>query len=479
MKRVSLLWKFTLAFLLVAIIAAVLVAVLIRLTSADRLSRLIIDQQLTSLQSTLVTYYTENGSWATAQEDWGQLQFRARPTQIAVNPQGTALAPDSNNFGRPFPDNNGNGRVDRRSLFGLADEQGQVLVSVDPSAPVGSILPKDQLKAGTPVIVNGKQVGTILPGHFPPGFNAEENLFLQRTTDALILAAAGAMLVALFIGLILARTLIRPIQALTDAAQNMSRGHLDQQVKVTSKDEIGQLGEAFNTMSQEVARVNRLRKQMTADIAHDLRTPLTVISGYVESMRDGVLAPTPQRLSIIYAEIDRLQNLVGDLKMLSQVDAGELPLHPQYVPAEQVLEHAAAPFQHKAEQQKVDLEIEIPENVPDLFIDESRMMQVFGNLLSNALRYTPEGGKISLSAKRTDGHVDLVVTDTGEGIAEDELPLIFDRFHRADQSRHADNGESGLGLAIVKALVEAHGGSVRAESAPGAGTAVLISLPVK
>jgi signal transduction histidine kinase len=328
-----------------------------------------------------------------------------------------------------------------------------------------------------PVTVDGAQVGTILLPNLPPEFNREENLFLQRTTEALLYAVAGSMVIALLIGLALARTLIRPLQALTQAAQNITQGDLEQQVAVTSKDEIGQLATAFNQMSAEVARVNQLRKQMTADIAHDLRTPLTVIAGYIESMQDGVLQPTPERLGLIYAEIERLQNLVGDLKMLSQADAGELPLRPHPVPPDELLERAAAPFQHRAEQQGIRLRVNVEEGLPEIKVDEDRMMQVFGNLINNAVRYTPAGGEILLRAYAANGKVVLAVEDNGEGIEAEELPYIFNRFHRADKSRHTDSGESGLGLAIVKALVEAHGGTVKAESKYGEGTKISIALP--
>jgi signal transduction histidine kinase len=363
----------------------------------------------------------------------------------------------------------------RRNSFGLADAQGIVIVSPDQRMPLGSILPADVIKAGTPLMVNGKQVGTILDANAPPPFNPEENLFLQRTTDALLLAMGGALLVALFMAIILSRTLIRPIRALTQAAQNITEGHLEQEVKVGAKDEIGQLAIAFNHMSEEVARVNQLRRQMTADIAHDLRTPLTVIAGYVEAMRDGVLQPSEARLSLIYTEIERLQNLVGDLKMLTQADAGELPLHPQPIAPRSILEHAAAPFQQRAEKQGVSLSVEADERLPEICVDDARMMQVFSNLISNALRYTPSGGEIHLGAQAANGQIELTVRDNGAGIPKEDLPFIFDRFYRVDKSR-SDGDESGLGLAIVKALVEAQGGSVRAESLVDSGTAVYLRL---
>ncbi len=460
----SLYLKITLAFMLVAMLTALLVVVFIRATTDTRLAQFIIDQQRSNLETALSQYYQVNGSWKGVANHWLQYQFRAAPTDSAPsNPR----------------DDNRLGFEARGNLLGLADASGKVVVSVDPNYPAGSVLPADVLKAGSSVVVNGKQVGTILVAQQPPRFNSQEALFLRRTNQALIFALLGALPVALVIGILLARTLTGPLQALTRAAQRITQGQLDQQVRVTSDDEIGQLARAFNRMSQEVARVNQLRRQMTADIAHDLRTPLTVISGYIESMKEGVLSPTPERLSLIYSEIERLQNLVGDLRMLSLADAGELSLNPQWIVPHALLERAADLFRHQAEQQKVSIRVDANEPLPELWVDEARMMQVLGNLVSNALRYTPSEGTITLSAEKAPEQVEICVQDTGAGISPEDLPYIFDRFHRIDKSRHTENGESGLGLAIVKTLVESHGGSVSAESTPGAGTAVRLLFPIK
>ncbi len=460
----SLYGKFALAFVGLAFITAAIVAIFIRMTSIDRLSQLITEQQASSMQTTLANYYTSNGSWQGVTDNWREIEFSAGSGKII---------PDGGDKPGVDPDD---GHKDR-ALFGLADAQGMVLVSVDKHYPRGSTLPNGILNRGTPVTVDGATVGTILTVKNLPEFNPEETLFLKRTNEALVMAVLGSVAVALIIGLLLARTLTRPLKALTQAAQGITAGDLQQEVKLQSKDEIGQLAAAFNRMSQEVARVHLARKQMTADIAHDLRTPLTVIGGYVESMRDGVLSPTPQRFSIIYTEIERMQDLVGDLRMLSQADAGELPLNPQQVPPSALLERAAELFQHQAAQLNVTLKVQAEPNLPEVRVDEARMMQVMDNLLSNAFRYTPAGGQITLSARANAGKVQLLVADTGTGIEPGEVPLIFDRFHRADKSRHSDSGESGLGLAIVKALVEAQGGRVWAESAPGQGSVFTVELP--
>jgi len=219
---------------------------------------------------------------------------------------------------------------------------------------------------------------------------------------------------------------------------------------------------------------------MTADIAHDLRTPLTVIAGYVESMRDGDLAPTPARLDSIYAEIERLQRLVSDLRLLAVTDAGELRLNLAPVNPKGLLERVAASFKLSAEQKGIALIVEADSTLPDIQADESRLDRVLSNLVGNAIRHTPNGGKVSILATRQENSVLISVEDTGEGIPPADLPHIFDRFYRADKSRtDADGASSGLGLAIAKALVEAHGGRIKANSVVGDGTRFEIELPIK
>jgi signal transduction histidine kinase len=339
-------------------------------------------------------------------------------------------------------------------------------------------VPQNVLARGTPLVVDGETVGVILTAALPPGLNPEEAAYLQRTTVALTLAGVGAVIVAVLVGIWLARTLTRPLHALTAATHRMAGGELEQAVAVQSKDEIGELAAAFNTMSREVARAHQARKQMTADVAHELRTPLTVIAGYIESMRDGVLGATPERLGVIYGEIERLQHLVGDLRTLSQADTGELKLDFQPVAPAELLQQAQAAFEHQAAQKGVALAVETTHLLPSVRVDEIRLMQVLGNLVSNALRYTPAGGRIVLGAAANgDNSVALSVRDTGPGIAPEDLPFIFDRFYRADKARTAEGGESGLGLAIAKALVEAHGGALTVQSAPGQGSTFVIQLP--
>ncbi len=462
MKRLqkSLYWKLSLAFLLVAFSASAVAAVYIRFSSQESLWQLLIDQQRESMQQSLENYYTANGSWEGIEDTWGELQRQLMPTPNPPPPEQGKEPPVEQTYTDRY----------RRNFFGLASADGTVIIAVEPDFDEGSILPAELLSEGTIIEADGKAAGYILQARRITRFNPEEALFLERTNQALLLGIATGVLFALVAGILLARTLTRPLRDLTRAAKSIAEGDLEQEVQVTSNDEIGELAFTFNQMSREVARANASRRQMTADIAHDLRTPLTVIAGYIESMQEGVLQPTPERFDLIYKEIERLQNLVGDLRMLSQADAGELALQPQMISPKAILDQAAALFQHHAQKQSVKIVTDVQRDLPEIRVDEARMMQVMDNLISNALRYTPENGRITLGAVRVDGQVELRVSDTGSGIKPDELPLIFDRFHRADKSRHADDGETGLGLAIVKALVESQGGYIWAESETGKGS---------
>lgn len=448
LKFHSLAWKLTLSFLAIAIMATVLVALFIRLSSANELDRLIVAQQRSDFQSNLVNYYETHGSWD--------------GVQVLVRDSGNGT--------------HHNDRRARNGLFGLLDGQGTVLIPFSPNSRDQSF-PQEVLATGVPVVVDGVVVGTILTDTRDPDYTPAEAEYLRRANTAVALASSGAIFLALLAGVLLARTLTRPLDDLTQAVHRMAGGELAQEVQVKSADEIGELAHAFNQMSQEVARANNARRQMTADVAHELRTPLTVIAGYIESMRDGILAPTTERLDVIYGEIDHLQHLVGDLRTLTQADAGELKLNRQPLTVSELLQQSLAAFAQSATQNGVLLELVVDDNLPAVNLDETRMAQVLGNLITNALRYTPSGGRIVLAGVTAKNGVRLSVQDTGQGIPAEELPLVFNRFHRADKSRHDESGGSGLGLAIAKAIVEAHGGQISVESKVGVGTTFRLYFP--
>jgi signal transduction histidine kinase len=301
--------------------------------------------------------------------------------------------------------------------------------------------------------------------------------FIQRTNLLLLYSALMASAVALILGVYLSRTLTRPIRELTRATHAVSEGDLSQQVRVRSRDELGELASAFNRMSAELARSVNARRQMTADIAHELRTPLSLILGHAEAVHDGVLPPTRENFEIIREEAGRLEHLVDDLRTLSLADAGELSLDLQPVAPQKLLQDVAGLYRYQVQKKNVTLDLGLESPLPDLKVDPGRMTQVLTNILENALRFTPDGKRISMSARRVEDEIEIAILDSGPGIAAGDLDRIFDRFYRIDPARHREAGGSGLGLAIARSIIQAQGGQIRAESRPGNGLKILILLP--
>ena len=444
MKR-SLAFKWSLTLLLSSLTGVILVGLFAYRTTLTEFDRLRIEQAKSSFLSELTIYYNQNSSWD-GLVDWLR-ETRARAGQ---------------EFGRP-----------PLQMFALANSDGKIVVGDGPFQE-GQQASTVQLNDGIPVKVGEQRIGTVLLGS-PPGLDPGEILYLYRTNQALIVGAIGAIGVALLVGFILSRQFLRPLSELTTAIGAMKQGSLNQRVAVRTRDELGQLAEAFNQMSAEMHRANQLRQQMTADVAHDLRTPLMVINGYLEGLCDGTLQATPAQFETMRNEATLLQRLIEDLRTLSLADSGELKLILAPAEPSELLEQVRQSFEPIAEQQQVTLHVQIDEAIPALPIDFERMVQVLSNLVSNALRYTSEGGSVTLAAHKFEDRVQLIVSDTGTGIPADELPNIFERFYRIDESRH-EQGESGLGLAIAKSIVEAHHGTIKAESQVGTGTSITITL---
>jgi signal transduction histidine kinase len=295
----------------------------------------------------------------------------------------------------------------------------------------------------------------------------------------LIYSAVGASLVALLLGIFLSRTLTHPIRELTEATHAVADGELGKQVSVRSKDEMGELASSFNKMSADLARSSEARKQMTADIAHELRTPLSLILGHAEAVHDGVLPPTKENFEIIRDEAERLEKLVEDLRTLSLADAGELSITRQEVSPQKLLDDLHTTYLHIASQKNVKIQLNVASDIPRLNIDPGRMTQVLTNILDNALKHTPEGGQVKLSAGQVGDGVELSIQDSGPGIEGEDTNRIFERFYRTDTARHRDDGGSGLGLAIARSIVEMHQGQIWAESKPGQGLKIIIRFPIE
>lgn len=446
----SLTLKLTLAFLLVGVIGSLLVALIVGLRTQSEVDLFLSLRDRTILLNALRSYYQANGGW----EGVERLLEQTAPLDFYS-----------------------------RNLI-LTDAHGVVVYGRRPYLPGRRLSPRviaraEPLRSDSAIIGYFFFVGPpILPIRSDPRWAAEADL-LRRLAAATVLSAIGATVVALVVGIVLARTLTRPIRELTAATRAMAQGHLDQRVTVRSRDEIGELARAFNQMSTDLGRAIQARRQMTADLAHDLRTPLSVLRGYTEGLRDGRISGSPNIYQIMHGEVEHLQRLIDDLRILSLADTGSLSLNRRAVDPRALLERAALAHMVQAEQQRVIIRVEASDTLPAVLVDTDRMAQVLNNLVSNALRHTKEG-EIVLSARDIDSrHVILDVRDTGSGIAPEDLPYIFDRFYRADSARTRESGQgAGLGLAIARAIVEAHGGSITATSTVGKGTTVTITLPV-
>ncbi|GGV73721.1 two-component sensor histidine kinase [Streptomyces gelaticus] len=317
-----------------------------------------------------------------------------------------------------------------------------------------------------------------------PGFD------LSPTNTAKI-AGTAALVLALTVGatVLAGSRLVRPLHALTGAAQRMRDGEDSAPVLVSDDNEIGRLAAAFNDMADHRARLEAQRKDMVSDVAHELRTPLSNIRGWLEAAQDGLAEPDPAFIASLHTEAVQLQHIIDDLQDLAAADAGALRLHPEPVRIEDVLAQVAAAHQARAETAGVALSA-LPAAAdapsPVLWADPVRLRQAIGNLVSNAVRHTPSGGQVTVRAygagapadeAAADGEVVVEVADTGSGISAENLPHVFDRFWRAEKSRSRRTGGSGLGLAIVRKLVEAHGGSVGAVSVEGQGSVFTLRLP--
>lgn len=306
-----------------------------------------------------------------------------------------------------------------------------------------------------------------------------EATYLGSVDRAIATTALLSALLAIAVGLVVSRRITRPLAELADASREVASGRLDRRLKVASKDELGQVASSFNTMAEKLQRNEEARRHMVADIAHDLRTPLTVIQGTVDGMLDGVIDTDRDSLESIKEEVGILGKLVADLRTLSLAEAGQLRLERSRVDLLELARRSVRKIEPAAGERGISCRVEDEGPGPMVEADSDRMGQVLGNLLDNALRHTREDGTITVSVSAAEpGWARLSVADTGAGISEEDLPHIFDRFFRADQSRTRKSGGSGLGLAIVKQLVEAHGGRVWAESRLGEGTRFSVELPL-
>lgn len=443
--------KLALAFLVVGLTAVGFIALLASRSTEQELRTFASSQYRASISAQLSDYFRERGAWQGVET--------ALPLPSWHPPE------------MPRPQERWGPQV------GLADGNG-VIVVAGAGHPVGETLSSTQLDEATAIEIDGQIVGWLLAGPLEPRENPAGAIFLERTRLTLAAGVLGAAIASLLLGILLTRAITRPIREMTVATQAIAQGDLAQRVSVGSRDELGALALSFNQMTEQLARAQEVRRRMTADIAHELRTPISVIIGHVEAMNDGVLPGTAETLDVIREEAHRLARLVEDLRTLSRADAGEIALVCSQVDPESLLRRVCAAYRPFMLEKDISLELEIDAETPQVSVDPDRIVQVIDNLLGNAVRFTPKGGRIRVRCLPDGERLVIRVTDSGPGIAAQNLPHVFDRFYRADASRQRETGGSGLGLAIAKAIVELHAGTITAESQPGQGTTFTVSLPL-
>jgi len=301
-------------------------------------------------------------------------------------------------------------------------------------------------------------------------------MFLSAIHYYLIWASVLALCLSFFLSFLLTRRVLRPLSQMTSITRQVAAGNYSARVDVVTSDEVGELGTAFNRMADSLSRVESLRKNMVADVAHDLRTPLTNLRGYLEGLHDGVLPPSRETFRMLQGEILQLVHLVEDLQQLAKADAAKAYLNKRPFSLPEAMDQMLALFRQNLLAGEITVEKSYAEQIGKVNGDREKIFQVMRNLIENALRYTPVGGTIRITVEEVPDGTKVVVANTGKEISPEDLPYIFERFYKADRSRSVERAGAGIGLSIVKELVEAHGGRVGAESSGGE-TRVWFVLP--
>jgi histidine kinase len=317
----------------------------------------------------------------------------------------------------------------------------------------------------------------------------ETELFSQYTAavyEAVSYAAIAALIAALLASYFISRQVVTPMLSMMSLSHRIAEGEYEERLSLPGgqqadlTDELGQLALSFNQMADKLEKTETIRRELIGDVTHELRTPLTAVKGYLEGLMDGVLPANLETYQQIHSEIDRLQRLVNDLQELSRVEAGAFQLQLAPVSPTSLIERIQSTLGRQFEEKNIQLETDVESDLPDIMVDQDRIIQVLTNLVGNALQYTPSGGKVSLQVYRERSGVFFTVKDSGIGISAKQLSFIFNRFYRTDKSRARASGGSGIGLTIAKALVKAHQGKIWAESdgeGKGSTFSFLIPLP--
>jgi two-component system OmpR family sensor kinase/two-component system sensor histidine kinase BaeS len=451
------LWvRLTLAFIITTLVTVITVAVATIWSVGQELDQYLARPDLLSgsLLQTLQEHYRQHGSW-----------------------EGVADLPDLVKSSGPvsgFP-------AIPQMRWLLADAQGRI-VYADRPPRLDQKLTTGERRRAQPISVDNAVVGYLVAE--PPASDTMDpsaRSFRDHLQQSILLAALGAMGLGLGLGLLISRSVAAPLATLAQTARAFAACDWTQRVPIKDTARIAEVSEvalAFNDMADSLQQAETLRRNLMADVAHELRTPLTVMQGLLGALLDGVHPLEIKEIAILYDETRLLARLVEDVRELALAEAKQMPFTMQAVDVGTLLQATAARFVAAADAQQVTLEVDTPAALARAKADPDRMAQVLQNLVSNALRHTPVGERITLAAQTRAAHVQVSVSDTGAGIAPQDLPYVFDRFYRGEGSWARTSGNSGLGLSIAKALVEGMGGTIGVESTPGEGSRFWFTLPL-
>ncbi len=360
----------------------------------------------------------------------------------------------------------------------IADVDGIVIATTQPDwlgLAADSIGPSRRVD----LVVEGHVVGML--GEQTPGtvaLNEAESRFLQDTANGLLLTALFGGMVSIIVGIGLSYSLTRPLQHLTDAIRRWQLHGLQEPITVGGTDEIRRLGAAFNDLVDRLASGEAQRQRMSADIAHELRTPVTITRGHLEAMMDGVYPMDGAHLAVAYDQVLHLARLVEDLRLLTMAEAGRLPINPATLDIESLIASAVERFAPLAQDRGLTLTTHLPKETPSVYADPHRLQQVFDNLLSNAWRHTPDAGRITITVSNQPDELSIAIyNDSTERLDDEQIAHLFDRFWRGDTARERDRGGSGLGLAISRELLRLQGGEITAKRESG-GLCFTFTLPI-
>lgn len=336
---------------------------------------------------------------------------------------------------------------------------------------------------GVPVVRQARVVGALYVSHQLAGGGLAGAIkgtadFVRKFWWQFLLAGMLAAFIALFLARLLARGLTQPLRDMAQASTRVAKGDYRQRVTASSRDEVGQLAEAFNRMAGEMEGLERMRRELVANVSHELKTPISALRAHLENLLDGVEEPNPAVLEVMLQQTERLSRLIEQLLDLSRLESGDVPLELGPLRLAPLVDRVLREVEVARPGREIRARNEVPSGLPTVPADEERVHQVLFNLLDNAFRFTPPGGAVTVSAVRRDGGCEVSVEDTGPGIPQAHLPLVFERFYRVDPARSREDGGTGIGLAIARSVVEAHGGRIWAESRAGGGSRFRFLLPM-